>query len=324
VLGGHVSILVTGAAGYIGSVVVDELIDRGEHVVVLDDLSGGHRDAVNTSAVWQEGSVGDVELVHSLVAHHGISVCIHFAGLIAVGESVREPRLYLDVNVGQSLSLIGALIDSGVTSIVFSSSAAVYGDPEVVPIPEDHRHEPTSPYGVAKMMVERALKEYDRANLVRSVSLRYFNAAGATDRRAERHDPETHLIPLALDAALGLRGPLTIYGNDYPTPDGTPIRDYVHVADLALAHLAAVDYLAGGGTTMAANLGTGNGYSVLDVIESVERASGHAVPTTAGPRRIGDPASLVAGVGAARERLGWKPKMIDLDEIVTMAYRSRR
>lgn len=317
------SILVTGGAGYIGSVVVDQLIDRGEQVVVLDDLSRGYRNAVNAVAVWQEGSIGDTGLVRSLVARYAIRACVHFAGLIAVGESVRVPRRYLDVNVGDSLALLGALIDMGVSSLVFSSSAAVYGNPEIVPIPDDHRREPTSPYGLTKVMVEQILAEFDRADLMRSVSLRYFNAAGATERRGERHDPETHLIPLAIDAALGIRGPLTVFGSDYPTVDGTPVRDYVHVSDLARAHLAAVDYLDQGGETMTANLGNGSGYSVMEVIESVERCCKRRVPFSVGPRRAGDPAILVAGTERARGRLSWEPEVTGLDDVVASACRVR-
>ena len=315
------SILVTGGAGYIGSVVVDHLIDRGQSVVVLDDLSAGHRDAVNGDAIWHQGAAGDVDSIRSVVAEHDVSACVHFAGLISVGESVREPHRYLDVNVGQSISLLRTLIDNGVSDVVFSSSAAVYGDPESVPIAEDHSRLPTSPYGSSKLMVEQVLGELDRAGLMRSVALRYFNAAGASDRRRERHDPETHLIPLAIGAALGNRDPLVVYGTDYPTPDGTAVRDYIHVDDLARAHLAALDYLSGEGATFAANLGNGSGYSVLEVIGAVERC-GRPVPYTEGPRRAGDPARLVASASLARERLGWKPDVTALDEIVASAWQS--
>ncbi len=315
------SVLVTGGAGYIGSVVVDHLVEQGEQVIVLDDLSRGHRDAVNQAAVLRRGSVGDGALVRSLAADFAVRTCLHFAGLIAVAESVADPIWYYEVNVAQSIRLLEALVESGVPGVVFSSSAAVYGDPIRIPIDEGHPLAPTSPYGAGKAMVERVLADLAATGRLRSVALRYFNAAGATDQRGERHDPETHIIPLALASALGRRGRLLVYGDDYPTPDGTAVRDYIHVDDLARAHVAALGYLDEGGEHLVANLGNGAGYSVLEVVECVGRVSGRPVPFEIGRRRAGDPAQLVAGADRARERLGWQPEVPSLDDIVASAWR---
>ena len=315
------SVLVTGGAGYIGSVVVDHLVDRGEQVIVLDDLSRGHRDAVNPAAVLRLGSIGDPGLVRALAAEHSVRACLHFAGLIAVGESVADPIWYYDVNVAQTIRLLEALVEAGVASVVFSSSAAVYGDPIRFPIDEDHPLAPTSPYGAGKAMVERVLADLVATGRLRSVALRYFNAAGATERRGERHDPETHLIPLALASALGRRGRLVVFGDDYPTPDGTAVRDYIHVDDLARAHLAALSYLDEGGEHLVANLGNGAGYSVLEVVHCVRRMAGRPVPFEIGRRRAGDPARLVAGADRAREQLHWEPEIPSLDDIVASAWR---
>lgn len=312
------SVLVTGGAGYIGSVVVDQLIDAGREVVVLDDLSHGHADAVNPSASLVEGSIGDRHLVESLVSD-GIDVCMHFAGLIAVGESVAEPAKYWSVNVAQTVALLDTLVAGGVGMFVFSSTAAAYGEPRYTPIDEDHPIAPTSPYGNSKVAVEHLLGDLDSAGRMRSVALRYFNAAGATARRTERHDPETHLIPLAIAAARGERT-LKVFGDDYPTPDGTCVRDYIHVSDLADAHLRALDHLATDGESSVFNLGNGSGYSVLQVIESVERVSGRRIPAERVDRRPGDPAVLVASSDRARDVLGWQPSMPDLDEIVASAW----
>ena len=315
------TVLVTGGAGYIGSAVVDHLIERGEQVVVLDDLSRGHRDAVNEAAVFRRGSVGDEALVRSIAAEFPLQACLHFAGLIAVAESVAEPLLYYEVNVAQTIRLLAALADGGVPGVVFSSSAGVYGDPLRIPIDEAHPLAPTSPYGAGKAMVERVLADLAAAGRLRSVALRYFNAAGATGRRGERHEPETHLIPLALAAALGRRPRLVVFGDDYPTADGTAVRDYIHVDDLARAHLAALDYLSRGGQHLIANLGNGAGYSVLEVIECVGMVGGRPVPFEVGPRRPGDPARLVAGAALAQEEFGWRPQHPSLDDMVESAWR---
>jgi UDP-glucose-4-epimerase GalE len=317
------SVLVTGGAGYIGSVVADHLAARGERVVVIDDLSRGDRQAVPHGVEFVEGRVGDRDLVATLVADQGVEACLHFAGLIAVGESVHYPLRYYGGNVGETIGLLEALTGSGVQTFVFSSSAAVYGEPEVVPIPENHRIAPTSPYGRTKAMVEQALADLAAGGLMRSVALRYFNAAGATARVGERHRPETHLIPLAIDAVLGTGPPLVVFGGDYPTPDGTAVRDYIHVDDLAAAHLAALDFLSGTGGHHAVNLGNGAGASVLEVVDAVATASGRPVPYEIGPRRTGDPARLVASNDLAANLLGWRPAIPALADIVASAWEHR-
>jgi UDP-glucose 4-epimerase len=314
------SVLVTGGAGFIGGVVVDQLRAAGEQVVVLDDLSRGNRDVVDEDIPFYQAPVGDTDTVRRIVAEHTVDTCIHFAGLIAVGESVNDPGLYWRRNVGESIVLFETLADAGVEHAVFSSSAAVYGDPIDVPIPEDHPRKPTSPYGNTKMVMEVVLGDLSVATPLRAVSLRYFNAAGATDRRHERHEPETHLIPLALRAAAN-GTPIKIFGTDYPTPDGTAIRDYIHVSDLAAAHLRAIDYLRGGGATVALNLGVGHGASVREVVTTVEEVTGIPIQVEETPRRAGDPAELVAAADTARSVLGWTPQITDLAEIISSAWR---
>jgi len=299
------SVLVTGGAGYIGSVTVDALVDAGDDVVVLDDLSTGFASSVNEAARFVRGDIGAGDLVTRLVKEHAVDACIHFAGKIAVGESVDDPAAYFDRNVARPLRLLDALVGSDVARVVFSSSAAVYGDPSTVPIPEGHPTDPTNPYGRTKLMFESILSDYDVAYGVRSVSLRYFNAAGGTGLGGERHDPETHLIPLVLDSAAGVRRAVVVFGDDYDTPDGSAIRDYVHVADLARAHVLALGYIRGGGTTRRLNLGTGSGHSVLEVIDVVRQVTGRKVPVERGDRRAGDPTRLVADPRAANEVLGW-------------------
>lgn len=314
-------VLVTGGAGYIGSCVVDLLVERGDDVVVVDDLSGGHRDSVHTSAAFVEGPVGDPALLDTVLADHAVDSVIHFAGLISVGESVRDPELYLDANIEQGIRLLAALRRASVSRVVFSSSAAVYGNPSTVPIPEDHPKRPESPYGWTKTAFEEALGFYSEAYDLRSVSLRYFNASGATSQRGERHDPETHLIPNILSAAIGLAPSIRVFGSDYPTPDGTPVRDYIHVSDLGSAHLAALDYLVAGGTTTAVNLGNGVGYSVMEVIETARRVTGLPIPVEIEDRRPGDPPILVASADLARRLLEWQPTITDLDDIIGSAWR---
>jgi len=318
-----VSVLITGGAGYVGGAVVDHLIERGETVVVVDNLSRSPDSGLSDSIPFYQVDVGDREAIASILRNHAIEACLHFAGLIAVGESVEQPGLYFEQNVSQTITLLDTLTTGGVDKVVFSSSAAVYGEPDQIPIPEDHPHRPTSPYGSTKSIVEQILTQYDRSGMLRSVSLRYFNAAGATPGRSERHIPETHLIPLAIDAALGLRDPLTVFGTDYETPDGTAVRDYVHVVDLADAHLRALDYLRSGGETNAFNLGNGAGYSVMQVIESVSRVAQREVPFTLGARRAGDPPVLVASSDRARLLLEWIPRFPELDAIVSSAWDSR-
>lgn len=315
-------ILVTGGAGYIGSHMVKTLLRAGHDAVVYDDLSAGHRDAVSGAGLV-EGDIRDVGRLTETLRTRRIEAVMHFAARIDVGESVRRPDLYYQTNVHGSRCLLDAMRAAGVDRLVYSSTAAVYGEPETIPIPEDHPLRPTNPYGASKCMVERMLADEDAAFGLRSASLRYFNAAGADPEGelGERHDPETHLVPLACQAAAGRRASITVYGRDYPTPDGTCLRDYVHVQDLCAAHLKALEYLAGGGATDAFNLGYGHGTSVQEVIDSVRAVSGRALTVDDGPRRAGDPARLVADPARARRVLGWTPARADLGTIVADAWR---
>ena len=314
------AVLVTGGAGYIGSAFVGQLLDAGEKVVVLDDLSRGHRSAVDPRATFQEGRTGDRPLVTRLVREHGVDACAHFAAFAYVGESLTEPARYYDNNFTQAAALFESLAQAGVKHVVFSSTCATYGVPKEVPIPESHPQWPINPYGWSKLFVERLLADFDRAYGLRFVALRYFNAAGATARCGEAHDPETHLVPLVLDAAAGRRASVTVFGNDYETPDGTAIRDYIHIEDLGEAHLLALRHLRGGGASQFLNLGNGLGYSVLEVIETAKRVTGRDVPLVMGPRREGDPPRLVGNAAKAREALGWTPKRPQLDGIIRSAW----
>ena len=313
------TVLVTGGAGYIGSVTVDALRAAGDDVVVLDDLSEGHRNAVDPDVPFFEGRVGDGDLVRRIVAEHGVDACVHFAAFTAVGDSVRRPARYMENNVVQGIGLFTALAEAGVGHLVLSSTAAVYGEPDVVPIPETAPLRPTNPYGRTKRFLEQVLADYETAYGMRSVSLRYFNAAGATGRRGEDHDPETHLIPNILKAALGERD-LAVFGDDYPTPDGTAVRDYVHVADLADAHVLALQHLRQGGPSDRINLGSGSGFSVFEVIGTAKQVTGIDIPFTIEGRRAGDPPTLVASSRRARDVLGWNPTRTDLSVIVGSAW----
>lgn len=316
-------VLVTGGAGYIGSHTLRELRDAGHDMTVLDDLSRGHRTAVLRDARFVSGDLGDPQaLKHAL---EGAEAVIHFAGLISVAESVSHPGSYYAANVAKSLALLSAMEEAGVERIIFSSTCAVYGMPIRVPMDEAHPQDPINPYGATKLAFERALLDHARAGKLEAVALRYFNAAGChpDGSLGEDHRPEEHLIPLAIDAALG-RGPgLTVNGDDYETPDGTCIRDYIHVRDLALAHVLALGVL-GRDPFQAFNLGTERGHSVLEVVRSVERVTGQVVPLRVGPRRPGDPPRLVAAAGRSREVLGFKPSYLELDEIVETAVRWRQ
>ena len=317
-------ILVTGGAGFVGSHVALALMRRGDQVTVLDDLSQGHRAAVPPGAGLAVIHLGDTDAVNRLLAEQGPwHAVMHFAALSLVGESMTDPCRYLLANAGQGIALIEACLRHGVRRFVLSSTANLYGDPDQVPIPETAPVRPSSPYGESKWMLERALAWAARAHGLRYASLRYFNAAGCDPDGAlgEDHDPETHLIPLAIDAALGRRPPLTVFGQDYPTPDGTAVRDYVHVADLASAHLLALERLDQGDVIY--NLGNGTGHSVLDVVRAVERVSGRPVPLRVGARRAGDPAVLVASAALIRDELGWTPRIPDLGEIARTAYEWR-
>ena len=318
-------VLVTGGAGYIGSVVVEELLAAGHEVTAYDDLSRGHRDAVVAPARLVESDLLDGAALGQALATHRIEGVVHMAAESLVGESVTAPARYYRTNVVGSLGLVDAMLHHGARWIVFSSSAAVYGEPERQPIEESAPTAPTNPYGETKLAFERALRWYGAAYGLRSISLRYFNAAGATERNGEKHDPETHLIPLALDAAAGLRDAVTVLGDDYPTPDGTCIRDYVHVSDLARAHVLALEALASGRCEGTFNLGCGGtGTSVREVIEAARKVTGRDVPVRVGPRRPGDPPRLVAATDQARRTLGWTPQVTRLDDIIESAWRWQR
>jgi UDP-glucose 4-epimerase len=313
-------VLVTGGAGYIGSAFVEQLLASGEDVVVLDDLSRGHRAAVDPDASFYEGRTGDRGLVARIAREHPLDACVHFAALAYVGESVTEPARYYDNNFTQAQILFETLLESGVKRVVFSSTCATYGVPQEIPIPESHPQWPINPYGWSKLFVERMLQDFDRAYGLRFAALRYFNAAGATRERGEHHEPETHLIPLTLAAAAGLRPKLSVFGTDYPTPDGTAVRDYIHIEDLGEAHLLALRHLRGGGASEYLNLGNGTGYSVLEVIEAARKVTGLEVPFENAPRREGDPPRLVGDAHRAQEVLGWEPKRPALEEIIRSAW----
>lgn len=311
--------LVTGGAGYVGSHLVAALVERGDTAVVLDNLRIGHRAAVPDGVQLATIDLADTDAVDALLGEGPWHAVFHFAALSQVGESMRLPFRYLIDNGVNGMRLIEACVRHGVLRFVLSSTAAIYGTPTIVPIPEDAPLHPESPYGESKLFIERALHWADRVHGLRFASLRYFNAAGAdpAGRLGEDHRPETHLIPLVIDAALGRRAELDVYGNDYTTPDGTCVRDYIHVSDLADAHIRAVERLDRGSVTI--NLGNGTGHSVMQVIEAVQRVSGRRVPYRISPRRAGDPATLVASAERAQRELGWRPRLADLDEIVRTA-----
>jgi UDP-glucose 4-epimerase len=311
--------LVTGGAGYIGSVVAQHLLEAGHRVVVLDDLSTGFREGVPEGAEFVEADLR--EAGRHLDA--SFDAVLHFAASSQVGESVVKPEKYWENNVGGSLALLTAMREAGVRKLVFSSTAATYGEPAEVPIPETAPTAPTNPYGATKLAVDHMITSEANAHGLAAVSLRYFNVAGAYGDFGERHDPESHLIPLILQVALGRRDHISVYGDDYPTPDGTCIRDYIHVADLADAHLLALA-AATEGEHLICNLGNGNGFSVRQVIDTVRRVTGHPVPEEVAARRGGDPAVLVASAATARDRLGWRPRRADLTTIVADAWEFAR
>lgn len=315
------TILVTGGAGYIGSHTVHELVDAGESVVVVDNLSTGFVASLPTAAQLVTGNVGDQELIESLIKSHGIEAIIHFAGSIVVPESVRDPLGYYQNNTCNSRALIETAIKAGVSSFIFSSTAAVYGNPAKVPVSEDAPLAPVSPYGWSKLMTEVMLRDAGAAHGLNHVILRYFNVAGADPKmRTGQSTPNaTHLIKVAVQAALGQRDHLDVFGTDYPTADGTCVRDYVHVTDLARAHCAALQYLRRGLTSATLNCGYGHGYSVLEVTEAVSRVAGRKLPINSAARRPGDPVSIVADARRIVEKLDWKPEFMALDTIVTHA-----
>jgi len=317
-------VLVTGGAGYVGSHTAHVLLRKGTEVVVVDDLSRGYRHNVDPSRLHVR-PLADTEFLISLMEREKFDAVMHFAAYAYVGESVEKPDLYFRNNVAGTISLLEAMAKAGVQRLVFSSTCAVYGEPAVVPISEDTPQGPLSPYGETKAIVERMLAWMDRGKGLRSVCLRYFNACGADPEAGigEEHDPETHLIPLLLRAAV-TQQPITIFGEDYPTPDGTCIRDYIHVLDLAEAHIAALNWLIDGKPSDAFNVGTGGGYSVREVLAAVEKVTGRKVPYRVGPRRAGDAPRLVANASKIEGALGWKARYTSIEDIVSMAWEFER
>jgi UDP-glucose 4-epimerase len=314
------AILVTGGAGYIGSVVVEDLRANNQEVVILDNLSRGHSEAIAPEAGFYEGNIGDRDLVRKICTENQIEAAMHFSAFTYVGESVEKPQMYYENNTQQTARLLDALLENNVKKFVFSSTAAVFGEPQYVPIDENHPRLPANPYGWSKFFCEQIMNDYDTAYGLKFVALRYFNACGATADRGEDHAPETHLIPLVLEAASGKRPHISIFGNDYPTPDGTAIRDYIHVSDLSQAHLLAVNHLQHGGESQFINLGNGTGFSVLEVIEAARKVTGKPIETQIAPRRAGDPSRLVANSEKARSILGWDPQLADLETIIESAW----
>jgi UDP-glucose 4-epimerase len=314
-----VKILVTGGAGYIGGTVTQLLLDRGHDVVVYDNLCHGQRSMVPAGAAFVEGDIADSKRLEELFADGSFAGVMHFAALIEAGESMRRPEIYFRNNTAATLGLLEAMLNKNLTKLVFSSTAAVYGEPVTTPIAEDAALAPTNAYGESKLLVERMLFWVHRIHGLRYASLRYFNVAGAIPGRGEAHEPESHLIPLILDVALGRRESIKIFGQDYPTPDGTCIRDYIHVQDLAQAHLLAFEALDVR-DRMIYNLGNGHGFSVREVVESARRITRHPIPVEEMPRRPGDPAFLIASSAKIESDLGWKPAYVQLDDIVRSAW----
>ena len=312
-------ILVTGGAGYIGGTVATILLKAGHSVTVLDNLRHSRREEIPAGVSFVEADVADRPRVESLLRDLQPEGVLHFAALIEAGESMQKPEIYFRNNTASTLALLEAMLATGVDKLVFSSTAAVYGEPEATPIEETASLAPTNAYGESKLLVEHMLRWFHQIHGLRYASLRYFNVAGAVGGRGEAHEPETHLIPLILDVALGRRQKIFIFGDDYPTPDGTCIRDYIHVSDLADAHILALRALSSS-DRMIYNLGNGNGFSVREVIESARRVTGHPIPAEVKPRRAGDPARLVASSAQAKSKLDWQPKHPDLDDIMASAW----
>ncbi|EOD00900.1 UDP-glucose 4-epimerase GalE [Caldisalinibacter kiritimatiensis] len=316
-------ILVCGGAGYIGSHTVYELIEREENVVVVDNLQTGHKKAIHTKANFYQGDIRDIEFLDKVFSENDIDVVIHFAANSLVGESMENPFKYYDNNVYGTQVLLEAMNKYGVNKIVFSSTAAVYGEPENIPILETDKTEPTNAYGETKLAMEKMMKWADKAYGIKYISLRYFNVAGAhvTGEIGEDHSPETHLIPLVLQVPLGKREYISIFGDDYDTHDGTCIRDYIHVTDLADAHILAVERLRNGNESTIYNLGNGNGFTVKEIIEAARKVTGHPIPAVVSERRAGDPAKLVASSEKAQRELGWKPKFTNIEDIIASAWK---
>ena len=317
------TILILGGAGYIGSHTVYELIDRGEDVIVADNLQTGHIEAVHPQAGFYKGDIRDKSFLDEIFKKEKIDAVIHFAAVSLVGESMTNPLKYYDNNLYGTMVLLKSMVENGIDKIVFSSTAAVYGEPENIPILETDRTEPTNTYGETKLSMEKMFKWVSGAHNLRYVSLRYFNACGAhvSGKIGEAHNPESHLIPIILQVPNGKRKEVSIFGDDYPTKDGTCVRDYIHVTDLAQAHILAVDYLMKGNSSDIFNLGNGVGFTVKEVIETVRKVTGHQVPAVISPRRAGDPAQLIASSEKAKSVLGWKPQHADIEEIIATAWK---
>ncbi|MBU5317344.1 UDP-glucose 4-epimerase GalE [Clostridium bornimense] len=315
-------ILVTGGAGYIGSHATYLLIERGYDVVVVDNLSTGHREAVHEKAKFYQGDIGDYKFISNILKEEEIDGVIHFAAFSLVGESMENPYKYYENNVGKTNSLLKAIIDSGVKNIVFSSTAATYGEPKTIPILETDDTNPTNVYGETKLSMEKMIRWYNKAHGLNYVCLRYFNVAGAhpSGKIGEAHNPETHLIPIILQVASGRREKINVYGNDYDTKDGTCIRDYIHVVDLVDAHIKAIEYLFKGAESDVFNLGSGEGFTVYEMIEAARKVTGHEIPLEVTERRAGDPAKLIASSTKAREILGWKPQFEDINIMIKDAW----
>ena len=318
------SVLVTGGAGYIGSFTVEALRRRGDAVIVFDNLSTGHRRAVAPDVPFHQGELTDRELLRRIMREHAVTQVVHFAASISVPESVQHPEQYIQNNVVGTFSLLEAMREQGVGQIVFSSTAAVYGEPRQTPIEESHPTAPTNPYGLTKRFIEQMLESYEVAHGLRHVALRYFNACGGAPGRGEDHHPESHLIPLVLQVALGQRETIIIFGDDYPTRDGTCVRDYIHIDDLAQAHLLALDYLKNGQPSRKINLGNGEGTTVRELIDVARQVTGHPIPARTAPRRAGDPSTLIASSQLARQVLSWQPQYPELRTIVDSAWQWHR
>ncbi|MBM6618960.1 UDP-glucose 4-epimerase GalE [Bacillus suaedaesalsae] len=317
------SVLVLGGAGYIGSHAVYQLIDQGEHVVIIDNLETGHREAIHPKASFYEGDIRNINFLRSVFENETIDAVIHFAANSLVGESMEDPLKYFDNNVYGTQVLLKVMVEHNVKKIVFSSTAATYGEPETVPITETVPTHPTSTYGETKLTMEKLMKWTEQAHDIKYVSLRYFNVAGAreTAEIGEDHRPETHLIPIILQTALGQRSHITIFGEDYDTPDGTCIRDYIHVEDLIQAHLLSLNYLRNGGKSDVFNLGSSQGFSVKEMIESARKVTGKNIPAKIGLRRAGDPSVLIASSEKAKQTLGWNPTRTSIENIIEDAWR---
>ena len=315
------SILLTGGAGYIGSTVASILKEEGEEVIILDNLARSKKEYLPSGIKFYEGDVDDISLLEKIYDEEKIDAIMHFAAYIEVGESVLEPYKYYENNFSKTIKFFNYFIEKGVKKIIFSSTAAVYGEPKYIPIDEIHVKNPTSPYGMSKLFVESFLESVELSSGVHHVALRYFNASGAYGNFGENHNPETHLIPLILEVALGLRDKIFVNGNDYDTTDGTCVRDYIHVYDIAIAHLLAYRYLSNNKGSLKVNLGSGEGYSILDIIESCRKITGALIPVEVRERRLGDPSTLIASSKIAEDVLGWRRKYQTVDAIIESAWK---